>query len=305
MAVDAEKNRVVDTRNHLQDIAVKKQVNRFTELPQVVLPSQVPSKMMPINAEPVQAILDRRGMEKAVVIDPLSQRTPFPTWRLLTVAYSLPEYHPVLAGEHRRAERLNVLRRLFLSPYHASGQGVKELNLSPWALNDPTVASILLRAPSLTSLSVAGKAELDAQALGDAILRRAQAETGAGPSKVAPSTGLTSLDLSRGMRDVPIVLQTAAAVLRATLRHLSLRRCPGLSTNGIRIVAVGGFSSLLSLDLSGNPGVRDLTLLEIAVGCPQLELLNCNKWGLGGGLGGGREMLELGGGGWGWGWGGG
>ena len=65
----------------------------------MVLPSQIPSKMMPINAEPVQAILDRLGMEKAVVVDPLSRRTPFPTWRLLTVAYEEPEYHPVCAGE--------------------------------------------------------------------------------------------------------------------------------------------------------------------------------------------------------------
>ena len=54
VAVDEEVKRVVGTRNHMKDIQIKKQVNRFTELPQVVLPSQIPSKMMPINAEPVQ-----------------------------------------------------------------------------------------------------------------------------------------------------------------------------------------------------------------------------------------------------------
>ena len=210
-----------------------------------------------------------------------------------------------------------MLHKLFLSRFHASGQGVRELKLTPWALNDPTVATLLLRARSLTSLDVSGKGELDARALGQAILRRASAGGGAGPSpSPSPSSfsrgavgtasaadklqtptdptsansatlatsaiagttsGLTALDLSRGMRDVPSVLQTAAVALRASLRHLSLRRCPGLSTGGLRIVAVGGFVALQSLDLSGNPGVRDVTLLEIAVGCPNLELLNCNK----------------------------
>ena len=35
VVLDAEVKRVVGTRNHMADIQVKKQVNRFTELPQV------------------------------------------------------------------------------------------------------------------------------------------------------------------------------------------------------------------------------------------------------------------------------